>query len=75
VGDRAAWALLFLMLSLSKLILDDRTIYGNEDALQPFLTGMAGLFIRLGPLGSCTSGSSSPKCWPSIEDSLGSNGL
>lgn len=50
VGDRAAWALLFLMLSLSNLILDDRTIFGNEDALQPFLTGLAGLFIRVGPL-------------------------
>jgi sigma-B regulation protein RsbU (phosphoserine phosphatase) len=50
VGDRAAWALLVLMLSLSNLILDDRTIYGNEDALQPFLSGLSGLFIRLGPL-------------------------
>jgi phosphoserine phosphatase RsbU/P len=50
VGDRAAWALLVLMLSVSSLILDDRTIYGNEDALQPFLTGLSVVFIRLGPL-------------------------
>jgi phosphoserine phosphatase RsbU/P len=50
VGDRAAWALLVLMLSVANLILDGRTIYGNEDALQPFLTSLAVFFIRLGPL-------------------------
>ncbi|HEX4807825.1 MAG TPA: SpoIIE family protein phosphatase [Bryobacteraceae bacterium] len=50
VGDRAAWALLVLMLSVSNLILDDRTTYGNEDALQPLLTGLSAVFIRLGPL-------------------------
>ena len=50
VGDRSAWALLVLMLSMSNLILYDRTGWGNEDVLQPFLTGMSVLFIRLGPL-------------------------
>ncbi len=50
VGDRAAWTLLVLMLSLSNQIMDDRTSYGNEDVLQPFLTGLTGVFIRLGPL-------------------------
>ena len=49
-GDRAAWTLLVLMLSMANLILDSRTIYGQDDALQPFLTGLAGLMIRLGPL-------------------------
>jgi hypothetical protein len=38
------------MPSVSNLIVDDGTIYGNEDVLQPFLTGLAILFIRLGPL-------------------------
>jgi phosphoserine phosphatase RsbU/P len=50
VGDRSAWALLFLLLSLANLILDDPTIYGNEGVLQPVLTGLSGLFLRLGPL-------------------------
>jgi sigma-B regulation protein RsbU (phosphoserine phosphatase) len=50
VGDRAAWALLALMLSVANLILDARTMYGHADALQPFLTGLTGVFIRLGPL-------------------------
>ena len=50
VGDRAAWALLVLMLSVANLIIDSRTTYGHEDALQPFLTGLTGVFIRLGPL-------------------------
>ncbi len=50
VGDRAAWTLLVLMLSVSNLILDNRTTYGNEDVLQPFLTGLSAVFIRLGPL-------------------------
>jgi len=50
VGDRAAWALLLLMLSMANLIVDDRTMYGHEDALQPFLTGLSIVFIRMGPL-------------------------
>ncbi|HEY2844194.1 MAG TPA: PDZ domain-containing protein [Bryobacteraceae bacterium] len=50
IGDRAAWTLLLLMLSVANLITDDRTIFGHEDALQPFLTGLNVLFIRLGPL-------------------------
>ena len=50
VGDRAAWALLFMMLCISNLVLDGRTIYANGDILQPFLTGLSFLFIRLGPL-------------------------
>ena len=50
VGDRAAWTLLFLMLSVANLITDSRTIVGHEDALQPLLTGLTSLFIRLGPL-------------------------
>jgi phosphoserine phosphatase RsbU/P len=50
IADRAAWALLVLMLSLSNLVVDDVTIFGNEDALQPFLTGLSVVFIRLGTL-------------------------
>ena len=50
VGDPAAWTLLVLMLSVANLILDDRTTYGNEDVLQPLLTGLSIAFIRLGPL-------------------------
>jgi sigma-B regulation protein RsbU (phosphoserine phosphatase) len=50
VGDRAAWTLLVLMLSLANLITDGRTIFGHEGALQPFLTGFGIVFIRLGPL-------------------------
>jgi sigma-B regulation protein RsbU (phosphoserine phosphatase) len=50
IRDRAAWALLLLMLSVANLITDGRTIFGHQDALQPFLTGFTGVFIRLGPL-------------------------
>ena len=50
LGDRAAWALLVLMLAVANLITDGRTIFGNQDALQPFLTGLTGMLIRLGPL-------------------------
>jgi sigma-B regulation protein RsbU (phosphoserine phosphatase) len=50
VGDRAAWTLILLMLSMANLIADDPTMYGHEDALQPLLTGLSIVFIRLGPL-------------------------
>lgn len=50
VSDVAAWALLVIMLGVANLITDGRTIYGHEDALQPFLTGLTILFIQLGPL-------------------------
>jgi sigma-B regulation protein RsbU (phosphoserine phosphatase) len=50
VGDRAAWALLVLMLSVANLITDSGTLFGHEGALQPFLTGLSILFLRLGPL-------------------------
>lgn len=50
VGDRAAWALLILMLSLANLLTDGSTMYGHEGALQPFLTGLSVVFLRLGPL-------------------------
>lgn len=47
VHDGAAWQLLLLMLSVGNTIRDSRTTFGNEDALQPFLTaftyGFAGL--------------------------------
>jgi sigma-B regulation protein RsbU (phosphoserine phosphatase) len=49
-NDRAAWALLVLLLSVANLITDGRTTYGHGDALEPFLTGLTSLFIRLGPL-------------------------
>jgi hypothetical protein len=50
IRDRAAWALLLLMLSVANLITDGRTIFGHQDALQPVLTSLTGMFIRLGPL-------------------------
>ncbi|MGH9627558.1 MAG: SpoIIE family protein phosphatase, partial [Bryobacteraceae bacterium] len=50
VADRAAWAVLLLMLSVANLIGDSRTQYGHEGALQSFLTGLSFAFIRLGPL-------------------------
>jgi sigma-B regulation protein RsbU (phosphoserine phosphatase) len=49
------------MPSVSNLIVDDGTIYGNEDVLQPFLTGLSGLFIRLGPLALVYFGISFPE--------------
>ncbi len=75
VGDRAAWALLVLMLSVSNLVVDDVTSYGHEGVLQPFLTGLSIVFIRLGLWRSSTSRSSFRKGWLSIENSPGSNGL
>ena len=50
IGDPAAWALLALMLSVANLLIDARTMYGHEDALQPLLTTLTGISIRLGPL-------------------------
>jgi sigma-B regulation protein RsbU (phosphoserine phosphatase) len=50
VGDRAAWALLVLMLSVANLIEDSRTSYGHEGVAHPFLTGLSSAFIRLGPV-------------------------
>jgi sigma-B regulation protein RsbU (phosphoserine phosphatase) len=50
VYDRAAWYLLFVMLSVANLITDGRTILGNEDSLQPFLTAFSVGLIRLGPI-------------------------
>jgi phosphoserine phosphatase RsbU/P len=49
-NDRAAWALLVLLLSVANLITDGRTTYGHADAVEPFLTALTSLFIRLGPL-------------------------
>jgi phosphoserine phosphatase RsbU/P len=50
VYDRAAWNLLFMMLSVANLITEGRTIYGNEDSLQPFFTAFSLGLIRLGPI-------------------------
>jgi phosphoserine phosphatase RsbU/P len=50
VSDLAAWALLILMLSLANLLTDGSTMFGHEGALQPFLTGLGVVFLRLGPL-------------------------
>lgn len=49
VYDRAAWNLLFILLSVANLITDSRTLFGNEDALQPFLTTFSFGLIILGP--------------------------
>ncbi len=50
VYDRAAWNLLFVMLSVANLIVDDRTAFGNEGSLQPFLTAFSVGLIHLGPI-------------------------
>jgi sigma-B regulation protein RsbU (phosphoserine phosphatase) len=50
IGDRAAWALLLMMLSVANIVTDDRTTFGHEGALAPFLTGLTFVFIHLGPL-------------------------
>jgi len=50
VYDRAAWNLLFMMLSVANLVQDDRTIWGREDALQPFLTFFSLGLIHVGPI-------------------------
>jgi len=50
VYDRAGWNLLFMMLSVANLVQDDRTIWGHEDALQPFLTAFSLGLIHLGPI-------------------------
>jgi len=50
IGDRAAWALLFMMLSVANIVMDDRTTFGYEGALHSFLTGVTFVFVHLGPL-------------------------
>jgi phosphoserine phosphatase RsbU/P len=50
VYDRAAWNLLFIMLSVANLVQDDRTIWGHDDALQPFLTVFSLGLIHVGPI-------------------------
>jgi sigma-B regulation protein RsbU (phosphoserine phosphatase) len=49
VGDIAAWQLLLLMLSFAYSIRSSRTIFGNEDAIQPFFTAYGLLFANLAP--------------------------
>ena len=41
VDDIAAWLLLFVMLCLANSIIDDRTVLGHEDVLQPFLSAFS----------------------------------
>ncbi len=41
VDDIAAWLLLFVMLGLANSIIDDRTVLGHEDVLQPFLSAFS----------------------------------
>jgi phosphoserine phosphatase RsbU/P len=50
VGDRPAWLLLLLMIGLANRITEGRTLYGYQDALQPFLTGFVFGFRILMPL-------------------------
>jgi phosphoserine phosphatase RsbU/P len=50
VRDSAAWLLLVLMLGVGNTITEGRVIFGNEDALQPFLTAFVLGFDTLAPL-------------------------
>ncbi len=50
VYDRAAWNLLFILLSVANLITEGRTLFGNQDALQPFLTSFSFGAIIAGPV-------------------------
>jgi phosphoserine phosphatase RsbU/P len=50
VGDGAAWLLLVLMLSFANIITEGRVLFGNEDALQPLLTGFVDGFATLAPV-------------------------
>jgi hypothetical protein len=50
VYDRAAWSLLFIMLSVANLITESRTLFGRQDALQPLLTGFSFGVIHVGPI-------------------------
>jgi sigma-B regulation protein RsbU (phosphoserine phosphatase) len=49
VRDSAAWLLLFLMLGFANTITEGRVLFGNEDALQPFLTAFVYGFNSLAP--------------------------
>ena len=50
VSDRAAWLLLLLMLGFAFTITEGRTLLGNQDAFQPFLTAFVIGFATLTPL-------------------------
>jgi phosphoserine phosphatase RsbU/P len=50
IEDRAAWALLILMLCVANFITDDRTTYGHPGGLQAVLTGISFFVTELGPL-------------------------
>ena len=50
IGDRAAWALLLMMLSVANAVMDDRTTFGHEGAFAAFLTGLTFALTYLGPL-------------------------
>jgi sigma-B regulation protein RsbU (phosphoserine phosphatase) len=50
VRDGAAWLLLVLMLGFGNTITEGRVLFGNEDALQPFLTAFVLGFVTLAPL-------------------------
>ncbi|HXA56443.1 MAG TPA: SpoIIE family protein phosphatase [Candidatus Acidoferrum sp.] len=47
IGDKSAWLLLFMLLGFAYIITESRTLYGNQDALQPFLTGFVWGFRTL----------------------------
>jgi sigma-B regulation protein RsbU (phosphoserine phosphatase) len=50
IGDAAAWMLLLLLLSIANKIIDGRTVAGNEDALQPLLTGFTLAAAQFAPV-------------------------
>jgi sigma-B regulation protein RsbU (phosphoserine phosphatase) len=50
IGDEAAWLLLLLLLGIAFTITEGRTLFGNQDALQPFLTAFVFGFRTLTPL-------------------------
>ena len=51
VGDRAAWLLLVLMLSISVLVNQSaRTMFGRSDPLQPLLTAYVVFFSNIAPV-------------------------
>jgi sigma-B regulation protein RsbU (phosphoserine phosphatase) len=50
IGDEAAWLLLLLLMGIAFTITEGRTLFGNQDAIQPFLTGFVFGFRTLTPL-------------------------
>jgi phosphoserine phosphatase RsbU/P len=64
IYDRAAWSLLFVLLSVANIIPQTRTLFGNQDSVQPFLTAFTFAAFIMGPVALAYFGITFPEPLP-----------